>query len=107
MKAIVSTRYGSPAVLQLKETEKPAPKDDQVLVRVHAASVNALDWHMTRGRPFLVRMSSGILKPKDKRHGRDIAGRVEEVGSNVNQFKPGDEVFGTAMGGFAEHACAS
>ena len=95
MKAIVYTKYGSPDVLQLKEVEKPTPKDDEVLVKVHAASVNAADWHLLRGEPFLVRlMGFGLLKPKNKILGADIAGRVEAVGRNVKQFQPGDEVFG-------------
>jgi NADPH:quinone reductase-like Zn-dependent oxidoreductase len=106
MKAIVRTQYGSPDVLQLKEVEKPTPKDNQVLVEVHAASVNALDWHLLRGKPFPARMGVGVLRPKRKTLGVDIAGRVEAVGRNVKQFKPGDEVFGDASGGFAEYACA-
>jgi NADPH:quinone reductase-like Zn-dependent oxidoreductase len=107
MKAIVYTRYGSPDVLQLKEIEKPTPKDDEVLVEVHAASVNAFDWHMLRAKPFLVRLSgSGLLKPKNKIFGADVAGRVESVGRNAKQFQPGDEVFGTVRGGFAEYVCA-
>jgi NADPH:quinone reductase-like Zn-dependent oxidoreductase len=110
MKAIVYEEYGSPDVLELKEVEKPTPKDDEVLIKVHAASVNAADLHLLRADPFLVRLSSGILKPKNKILGADIAGRVEAVGSNVKQFKPGDEVFGDisacGWGGFAEYVCA-
>jgi NADPH:quinone reductase-like Zn-dependent oxidoreductase len=107
MKAIVFTKYGSPDVLQLKEVEKPTPKDNEVLIKVHAASVNAYDWHMMTGKPFLGRlMGFGLLKPKNDRLGADIAGRVEAVGSNVKQFRPGDEVFGAVKGGFAEYACA-
>ncbi|MGD0319366.1 MAG: NAD(P)-dependent alcohol dehydrogenase [Nitrososphaerales archaeon] len=107
MKAIVRTRYGPPDVLQLEEIEKPAPKGDEVLVRVSAASVNAYDWHLLRGKPFLVRlMGFGFLKPKNKRLGADIAGRVEAVGRDVKRFKPGDEVFGSKLGGFAEYVCA-
>ena len=108
MKAIVCTKYGSPEVLQLKEIEKPAPKDDQILVKIHAASVNALDWHFLRGSPFLVRLQYGFLKPKNKILGYDIAGRVEAVGKNVTRFKPGDDIFGGlgfGLGGFAEYAC--
>jgi len=108
MKAIVYTKYGPPVVLQLKEIEKPTPKDDQVLVKVHAASVNALDWHFLRGSPFLVRLQYGLLKPKNRILGYDIAGRVEAVGKNVTRFQPGDEVFGGlgfGLGGFAEYAC--
>jgi NADPH:quinone reductase-like Zn-dependent oxidoreductase len=109
MKAIVYTKYGSPDVLELKEVAKPAPKDDQVLVKVHAVSVNAADLHLLRADPFLIRLSSGFLKPKHTILGSDIAGRVEAVGSNVTQFKPGDEVFGDisacGWGGFAEYVC--
>jgi NADPH:quinone reductase-like Zn-dependent oxidoreductase len=111
MKAIVYTKYGSPDVLQLQEVEKPTPKDDQVLVKVHAVSVNAADLHLLRADPFLIRLSSGFLKPKHTILGSDIAGRVEAVGSNVKQFKPGDDVFGDisgcGWGGFAEYVCVS
>jgi NADPH:quinone reductase-like Zn-dependent oxidoreductase len=111
MKAIVRTEYGPPDVLHLKEVEKPTPKDDEVLIRVHAASVNAADWHLLTADVFLVRlMGRGLIRPKDKILGADIAGRVEAVGSNVKLFKPGDEVFGDIFqcggGGFAEYACA-
>ncbi len=106
MKAILFEKYGSPDVLQLKETEKPLPADDQVLVKVLAASVNALDWHLMRATPILVRLTgSGFFKPKDGRIGADLAGRVEAVGKNVTRFHPGDEVFGTGAGTFAEYAC--
>jgi len=106
LKAIVRTKYGSPDVLELRETDKPNPKDNQVLIKVHAASVNPLDWHILRGKPFLVRlMGFGLLKPKHQILGADIAGRVEAVGGSVTQFKVDDEVFGSAMGGFAEYAC--
>jgi NADPH:quinone reductase-like Zn-dependent oxidoreductase len=105
MKAIVYTKYGSPDVLQLKDIEKPTPEDNQVLVRVHAGSLNAYDWHMLRAKPFLVRlMGGGFLKPKRQILGSDFAGRVEAVGRNVKQFQPGDEVFGMG-GGFAEYVC--
>src|SRR3989454_1645694 len=106
MKAIFCTQYGSPDVLRLKEVEKPAPKDDEVLVRIHAASANPLDWHLMRGSPFLARLGGGLRRPKDPRLGVDIAGRVEAVGNNVTRFQPGNEVFGTVKGGFAEYACA-
>jgi len=106
MKAIVCTQYGSPDVLQLKELEKPAPNGGQILVRIHAASANPLDWHLMRGSPFLARLGGGLRKPKDPRLGVDIAGRVEAVGNNVTQFRLGDEVFGTVKGGFAEYVCA-
>ncbi|MBU8934355.1 MAG: NAD(P)-dependent alcohol dehydrogenase [candidate division Zixibacteria bacterium] len=106
MKAIVRTRYGSPDILELKEVDKPAPTDNQALVKIHAASVNPLDWHILRGEPFLVRlMGFGLLKPKHQILGADMAGRVEAVGKDVIQFKVGDEVFGSSMGGFAEYAC--
>ncbi|MBA7603232.1 alcohol dehydrogenase [subsurface metagenome] len=111
MKAIVYTKYGSPDVLQLKEVEKPTPKDNEVLVKVHAASVNDWDWGLLRGKPFVNRLLFGLLKPKIKILGVDIAGRVEAVGRNVKQFQPGDEVFGDisgcGWGGFAEYVCAS
>ncbi len=112
MKAMVYTKYGSPDVLELKEVEKPTPKDNEVLIKVHAASANAADWHILRADPFLVRlMGFGLLKPKHKILGADIAGRVEAVGVNVKQFQPGDEVFGdiysSGLGGFAEYVCAS
>ena len=111
MKAIVNTTYGSPDVLQLKDVEKPSPIDDEVLVKVLAASVNAADLHLLRADPFLIRFMSGLLKPKNTILGADIAGRVEAVGKNVKQFKPGDEVFGDisgcGWGGFAEYVCAS
>jgi len=112
MKAIVYTEYGPPDVLQLEEVEKPTPKDNEVLVKVHAASANYADWGLLRGEPFLVRlMAGGLLKPKNKILGADIAGRVEAVGRSVKQFQPGDEVFGDisacGWGGFAEYVCAS
>ncbi len=111
MKAIVYTEYGSPDVLQLKEVEKPFPADDEVLVQVHASSVNAADWRMMRADPFLVRLYAGLFKPtKFQTLGADIAGRVEAVGKNVRQFQAGDEVFGdvfaSGFGGFAEYKCA-
>ena len=106
MKAIVYQKYGPPDVLELKDVEKPTPKDDEVLVKVKAASVNALDWHLLTADIFLVRlMGMGLLKPKNTILGADIAGRVEAVGKNVQQFRPGDEVFGDiGHGGFAEYA---
>ncbi|MHB8778902.1 MAG: NAD(P)-dependent alcohol dehydrogenase [Anaerolineales bacterium] len=107
MKAIVYTEYGSPDVLQFKDVEKPMPKDDEVLIKVHAASVNAYDWHFLTADIFLIRlMGGGLLKPKYTRLGADIAGRIEAVGRNIKQFQPGDEVFGMVKGGFAEYACA-
>ena len=110
MKAIVYTQYGSPDVLQLKDVAKPTPKDNEVLVKVHAVSANAADLHLLRADPFLIRLSSGLLKPKNEILGSDIAGRVEAVGRNIKQFKPDDEVFGDisagGWGGFAEYVCA-
>jgi NADPH:quinone reductase-like Zn-dependent oxidoreductase len=110
MKAIVTTQYGSPDVLQLKEIEKPTPKDDEVLIKVLATSVNAADWHLLRGDPFLVRLMYGLFTPKTTILGADIAGRVEAVGQNVTRFKVGDEIFGDnasgGFGGFAEYVCA-
>ena len=94
MKAIVYTEYGPPEVLQLKEVEKPTPKDDEVLVKVHAASANPADWHLMRAEPFLARLENGLLKPKNTKLGADVAGRVEAVGRNVTQFQVGDDVFG-------------
>ncbi len=106
MKAIVHTKYGSPDVLQFKEVEKPLPQDHQLLIKVHAASVNTLDLAL-RG-PLLARIiTGGLLKPKDQRLGVDLAGRVEAAGSNVTQFQPGDEVFGRGLGAFAEYACVA
>ena len=105
MEAIVWTQYGPPDVLQLKAVAKPAPRDNEVLIKVQAASVNTLDLAI-RG-PVLARIiTGGLLKPKDQRLGVDLAGRVEAVGSNVTQFQPGDEVFGRGLGAFAEYACA-
>jgi NADPH:quinone reductase-like Zn-dependent oxidoreductase len=107
MQAIVRTHYGSPEVLQLTEVAQPVPAEDEVLVQVHAASVNAADWHLMRGQPFLVRMlGSGLRRPKDPRLGLDLAGRVTAVGAKVTQFQVGDEVFGRGRGAFAEYACA-
>jgi NADPH:quinone reductase-like Zn-dependent oxidoreductase len=107
MKAIVYEKYGSPDVLQLKDVEKPAPKDDEVLIKIYAASVNAYDWHFLTADIFLIRLMGGaLLKPKYTRLGADIAGRVEAVGGNVKQFQPGDDVFGMTRGGFAEYTCA-
>ena len=107
MKAAMYSSYGPPDVLQIKDVEKPVPKDNEVLIRVRAASVNPLDWHFMRGMPYLVRIIAGLRTPKDKRLGVDVAGQVEAVGRNVTQFKPGDAVFGSCRGAFAEYACTS
>jgi NADPH:quinone reductase-like Zn-dependent oxidoreductase len=108
MKAILHETYGSPSVaLQLREIAKPVPRDHQVLVKIHAASINALDWQRFSMPSFLVRLMTGRwIKPKDTALGADVAGQVEAVGENVTRFKPGDEVFGCARGSFAEYALA-
>jgi len=103
MKAIVYRCYGSPDVLEFEDVEKPTPADDDVLVKVVAASVNPLDWHYMRGSPYLMRLGSGIGAPKDTSMGVDFAGTIEAVGSKVERFKPGDEVFGGRGGAFAEY----
>ncbi|MFI5166110.1 MAG: NAD(P)-dependent alcohol dehydrogenase [Thermoanaerobaculales bacterium] len=107
MKAIVYRRYGSPDVLRYEEVDRPTAGDDEVLIRVRAASLNPLDWHFMRGTPYFLRMLAGLRKPKDTRLGVDVAGQVEAVGRNVTQFKPGDDVFGSCRGAFAEYACTS
>jgi NADPH:quinone reductase-like Zn-dependent oxidoreductase len=105
MKAIVRCDYG-PANLKLAEIEKPAPDDDQILVKVHAVSVNPYDWHFVEGTPYVMRaMGVGLRKPKDIRLGVDFAGTVEAVGRNVTQYKPGDDVFGGRDGAFAQYLC--
>ena len=111
MKAVVFTKYGSPDFFELKEVEKPTLKGNEVLVKVHAASVNSWDWEILMGKPFVNRLMAGLLKPtRIKILGCDIAGRVEVVGRNVKRFQPGDEVFGdlsrSGWGGFAEYVCA-
>ncbi len=106
MKAIVYSNYGSPEVLKCEEVEKPTAGDNEVLIKVRAASVNPLDSHLMRGKPYIGRLLFGLRKPRDTRPGRDVAGQVEAVGRNVTQFKPGDEVFGACRGAFAEYACA-
>lgn len=103
MKAIVYRCYGPPDVLSFEDVEKPTPKDNEVLVKVHAAGVNPLDWHYMRGEPYLMRLGAGIGAPKDERMGVDFAGTVEAVGDMVTKFKPGDEVFGGRSGAFAEY----
>ncbi|HZR04215.1 MAG TPA: NAD(P)-dependent alcohol dehydrogenase [Candidatus Udaeobacter sp.] len=105
MKAVVYCDYGVPN-LKFQEIEKPAPADDQLLVKVRAASVNPLDWHFIEGTPYVMRaMGVGLRKPKDTRLGVDFAGTVETVGKNVTKFKPGDEVFGGRTGAFADYVC--
>ena len=107
MKAVVYTDYGSPDVLQIRDIKKPVPNDNQILIKVRAASINPLDWHFIEGTPYIMRaMGVGLRKPKDPRLGVDLAGEVEAVGKNVTEFKPGDEVFGARDGAFAEYVCA-
>jgi NADPH:quinone reductase-like Zn-dependent oxidoreductase len=103
MMAIRYQCYGAPEVLQLVRSEKPVIGDDEVLVKVHAAAVNPLDWHYMRGKPYILRLQSGLGAPDDSRLGVDFSGTVESVGKNVTRFKAGDEVFGGAAGAFAEY----
>ncbi len=111
MKAIIYPKYGSADVLQFRETEKPTPEAHEVLVKIYAASVNPLDWHLMRATPFLARLENGLFKPKETRLGADFAGQIEAVGSGVTQFQPGDEVigdnFGLGLGAFAEYLCVN
>lgn len=107
MKAIVQDRYGSPDVLELKELEKPVVNDGGVLVRVHAAAVNPLDWHFVRGLPYVARVAFGLPKPKVRVRGVDVAGHIEAVGKDVKQLHTGDEVFGWCSGAFADYASAA
>ena len=109
MKAVVYEKYGSPDVLELREVETPAPKDDEVLVRIHAVSINDWDWALLPGTPLVTRLMSGLFSPRQTILGSDIAGRIEAIGKNVKRFKSGDEVFGDLsprFGGFAEYVCA-
>src|SRR5512134_2465490 len=109
MRAVVMERYGTPDVLELKDVAKPTPKDNEVLVRVHAASINDWDWGIVQGAP-INRMLNGLFRPKVRIIGCDIAGRVEAVGESVKAFRPGDEVYGdlcmSGFGAFSEYACA-
>jgi NADPH:quinone reductase-like Zn-dependent oxidoreductase len=104
MKAIVYEHFGSPDVLECREVEKPVPGHDEVLIRIRAASINPLDWKVMKGGPFLMRLLLGLGKPKLRRPGVDVAGEVEAAGKGVTRFKPGDEVFGTCYGAFAQYA---
>jgi NADPH:quinone reductase-like Zn-dependent oxidoreductase len=110
MKAIVYTEYGPPEVLQFKEVERPAPGDNEVLIKIYASSTNPADWHLMRAEPFLARLENGLRKPKNTKLGADVAGRVEAIGRNVTQFQVGNDVFGcmplNELGGFAEYVCA-
>ena len=103
MKAVVYRKYGPPDLLRLEDIEKPLPGNNQVLVKVIAASVNAYDWHLLRGKPFMARFIGGLIRPKNPVLGADFAGRVEAVGSSVRQFEPGQEVFGCQQGSFAQY----
>jgi NADPH:quinone reductase-like Zn-dependent oxidoreductase len=108
MKAIVQDTYGSPDVLEIREIDKPPVGEGEVLIRVHAASVNPADWHFMRGSPYVIRLTgSGLRRPKNPVPGSDVAGVVEAVGKNVTRLRPGDEVFGWCRGAYAEYACAA
>lgn len=107
MKAAVYTRYGPPDVVRIVDVDQPVPADNEVLIKIRAASVNPLDWHFLRGAPRVARLVFGIGKPKNPRLGVDVAGQVESVGRSVTRLKPGDAVFGVCKGAFAEYACAS
>jgi NADPH:quinone reductase-like Zn-dependent oxidoreductase len=111
VKAIVRDSYGSPDVLELTDIDKPEPADDEVLLRVHAASVNPADWHILRGIPYIARMQFGLRKPKDRILGCDVAGHIEAVGKDVTMLQPGEEIFGSpfmhGLGAFAEWVCIS
>ena len=107
MKAIVYCDFGGPEVLKLADIAKPVPNDDQVLIKVRAVSVNPYDWHFMRGEPYVMRMGTGLRKPKSTRLGVDFSGTVDAVGKNITQFKPGDEVFGGRTGAFAEYVVIS
>jgi NADPH:quinone reductase-like Zn-dependent oxidoreductase len=111
VKAIVRDSYGSPNVLELTDIDKPEPADDEVLLRIHAASVNPADWHFLRGIPYIARMQFGLRNPKDRVLGCDVAGHIEAVGKNVTMLQPGEEVFGSlfmhGLGAFAEWVCIS
>jgi NADPH:quinone reductase-like Zn-dependent oxidoreductase len=113
MKAIICTKYGSPDVLRLQEVPKPAPEEDEVLIKIRAASINSRDWRIMRANPFFIRLApGGFLQPKNKILGADVAGCVEAIGRDVTQYQPGDDVFGylpsaTGRGTFAEYVCAN
>lgn len=106
MKAAVRDRFGSPDVVEIRDIDKPTPADDEVLVRVHAASLNIADWYGLTGTPYAGRVQMGLFRPKEHRLGTDYAGVVEEVGKSVTLFTPGDEVFGARTGALAEYVCA-
>ena len=104
MKAVVYTKYGPPDVLQLKEVEKPIPKDDEVLIKIHATTVNRTDCATIRAIPFFARLATGIFKPKKEIPGTEFAGKIEEIGKNVTYFKVGEKVFGFDDQGSGSHA---
>ncbi len=110
MKAIILTTYGSPDDLEMREVEKPVPRDDDVLIKVRASAVNDWEWGLVRGKPLFMRAFGGVLKPKIRIMGCDVAGRVEAVGRDVEHLHAGDEVYGdlseSGFGGFAEYVCA-
>jgi NADPH:quinone reductase-like Zn-dependent oxidoreductase len=106
MKAAVRERFGPPEVVELREVDKPVPGDDEVLVRIHASSINIADWYGVVGRPYIGRPATGLRRPKEERIGTDYAGRVEAVGKDVTEFQPGDEVFGGRTGAWAEYVVA-
>jgi NADPH:quinone reductase-like Zn-dependent oxidoreductase len=107
MTAIVQDAYGSPDVLRLREIDTPVIGDDEVLIRVHAAGVDQGVWHLMAGLPYLLRIAGfGLRAPKNPVRGSDVAGRIEAVGDDVTRLRPGDEVFGTCRGSFAQYACA-
>ena len=105
MRAVVRERYGSPDVIELRDVERPVPGDDEVLVRVRAASLNRADWYSLNGRPYVARPTEGLRSPKSERLGVDYAGTVETVGKDVTSFRPGDEVFGGRDGALADYVC--
>ncbi len=107
MKAIVYRKYGGPDVLNCETVDKPVAQDNEVLIKIRAASLNPLDWRLMRGRPYFIRIGMGLRKPKETRAGRDVAGEVEAVGRKITLFKPGDKVFGVCVGALAEYACGS
>jgi NADPH:quinone reductase-like Zn-dependent oxidoreductase len=107
MKAVIYHEFGSPDVLTVQDVPKPVPKDEQVLIKVKAASLNPYDWHFMTGMPYIMRISAGFLKPADPRLGVDFSGTVEAVGKKVTRFKPGDDVIGAKGGAFAEYVCGS
>src|SRR4051794_32747264 len=105
MRAVVYTQYGPPDVIEMTDVVTPTPRAGEVRISVRAASVNPIDWHFMRGTPYFIRIATGLHHPKEPRLGVDVAGEIDRVGSNVRDFKPGDQVFGTCRGAFAESVC--